>query len=47
MGFSYANLALKSKKDAINLVYTICQNAVSGKEENEKVILKVTEPSAY
>lgn len=47
MGFSYANLALESKKDAINLVYTVCKNAVNGKEENEKVILKVTQPTVY
>lgn len=47
MGFSYANLALKSKKDAINLVYTVCKNAVNGKEENEKVLMKVTQPTVY
>ncbi len=47
MGFSYANLAFKSKKDAINLVYTVCKNAVNGKEENEKVVMKVTQPTLY
>jgi len=47
MGFSYANLALKSKDDGIYLVYTICKDAESGNTENERVIGKVKEPVIY
>jgi len=41
MGLSYANLALKSKKDGIYLVYSICKDAGTGKPEKETVITKV------
>ena len=37
MGFSYASLTLKSKKDGIYLVYTVCKDADKGKSENETV----------
>jgi hypothetical protein len=47
MGFSYANLALKSKKDGNYLVYTLCKNAEGGKAEEEKIILKVTNQPVY
>jgi hypothetical protein len=40
MGFSYANLALKNKKDGIYLVYTTCKNADGGKAEEERVLSK-------
>src|SRR5688500_19517608 len=30
MGFSYAGLALKNKKDGIYLVYTVCKGAQHG-----------------
>lgn len=46
MGFSYANLALKSKKDGIYLVYTVGKDAVKGKAEEEKVISKLENKKA-
>ncbi len=47
MGFSYAGLALKSKKDGIYLVYTLCKNAEGGKAEEEKIISKVSNQPVY
>jgi beta-xylosidase len=47
MGFSYANIALKSKRDEINLVYTLCKDAEKGKAENEQVIMKAANPTVY
>lgn len=47
MGQSYANLALKSKKDGIYLVYTICKNAINGKPEKEQVIRKLSDRTVY
>ncbi|MDB5250531.1 MAG: glycosyl hydrolase 43 family protein [Segetibacter sp.] len=47
MGFSYAGLALKSTKDGINLVHLVCRDAVKGKPEVEKVIMKMTDPTVY
>ena len=47
MGFSYAGLALKNKKDGIYLVYTVCKGAQNGKEEIEKEIMKMSSPTAY
>ena len=47
MGFSYANLALKSKKDGLYLVYIVCKDAQQGKPEVEKVLTKVTDPTVY
>jgi beta-xylosidase len=47
MGFSYANLALKSKKDGVYLVYTICKDAQNGKSETEKEIMKMASAVAY
>lgn len=47
MGFSYANLALKSKKDGINLVYTLCKDADKGKAENEKIIMQAADSTVY
>jgi len=41
MGFSYANLSLKSKKDGIYLVYTLGKDAVKGKPEDEKIVTKI------
>jgi beta-xylosidase len=41
MGLSYANLALKSKKDGIYLVYSMCKDADKGKAEKEIVITKL------
>jgi len=47
IGFSYAGLALKSKKDGIYLVHTLCKDAVKGKEEAEKEVMKLTNGTAY
>ena len=47
MGFSYANLALKSKKDGIYLIYTVCKDAEKGKTEVEKELQKVTDATVY
>jgi beta-xylosidase len=41
MGLSYANLALKNKKDGIYLVYSVCKDADKGKAEKEIVITKL------
>ena len=47
MGFSYANIAVKSKKDGIYLVYTLCKDAEKGKTEEEQVIAKLSSPMIY
>jgi beta-xylosidase len=47
MGFSYAGLALKSKKDGIYLVHTVGKDAVKGKDEKEKELMKMNSPTAY
>ena len=47
MGFSYANLALKNTKEGINLVYTVCKDAVKGKTETEKIIKKINDGMIY
>ncbi|MBE7169256.1 MAG: glycoside hydrolase 43 family protein [Williamsia sp.] len=47
MGFSYASLALKSKKDGIYLVHTLCKDAVKGREEKEETLIKMTQPVVY
>lgn len=47
MGFSYAGLALKSRKDGIHLVHTLCKDATKGKEEKEKDLVKMTGSTAY
>ena len=47
MGFSYANVALKSKNDGIYLVYTVAKDAVKGKPETEKIIQKLPNATAY
>ncbi|RYF64752.1 MAG: glycoside hydrolase, partial [Cytophagaceae bacterium] len=41
MGLSYASLSLKSQKDGVSLVYTVCKKASDGKAEDETVIAKV------
>jgi beta-xylosidase len=41
IGLSYANLALKNKKDGIYLVYSVCKDADKGKAEKEIVITKL------
>jgi beta-xylosidase len=47
MGFSYGGLALKSKKDGVYLVRTICRDAVKGKEEQEEEVMKMSSPTVY
>jgi beta-xylosidase len=47
MGFSYANIAVKNKKDGIYLVYTLCKDAEKGKAEEEQVITKLSSPTVY
>jgi beta-xylosidase len=41
IGFSYANIAVKSIKDGIWLVYTLCKEANKEKPEKETMITKV------
>jgi hypothetical protein len=41
MGFSYAGLALKSRKDGVYLVHTLCKDADKGKPEKETVVAKL------
>jgi beta-xylosidase len=40
MGMAYANIALKSKKDGIYLVHTVCHEADKSKPETETLITK-------
>ena len=47
MGLSYANLALKSKKDGIYLVYSLCKDADKGNAEKETVITKTNGGELY
>lgn len=46
MGLSYADIALKSKKDGIWLVYGNCKDAYKNNPEIEKVITKVGDSTA-
>lgn len=47
MGLSYANLAVKSNKKGISLVYTTCAGASKGNPEKEKVITELNQPVVY
>lgn len=47
MGMSYANIALKSKKDEIFIVYTTCKDAEAGKAENERILGKLNGKEVY
>ena len=47
MGMSYAYLGLKSDKDGLNLVYSVCLNANKGKSEIEKKITRVSGNEIY
>jgi beta-xylosidase len=47
MGFSYAYIGLKSKKDGIYLVQATCVNADEGKAENENIITKIKGSTIY
>lgn len=46
-GLSYANLAVKSKKDGNYLVYTTCKAADKGKAEKEETIIKLSSNTIY
>lgn len=47
MGFSYASIGFKSKKDGIYLVYTLCKDADKGKVEKETDIMKAPASTVY
>jgi beta-xylosidase len=47
IGFSYAGVAIKSKKDGLYLVHTVCTDAVKGKSETETVLTKLNAETAY
>jgi beta-xylosidase len=47
MGFSYANIAMKSKKDGVYLVFTTCVDVDKGKQEQEEVITKLSSATVY
>lgn len=47
MGFSYANISVKSKKDGLYLVYTVCKDAEKGKPEEEQTLIKLASPTIY
>ena len=47
IGFSYASLAFKSKKDGVSLVYTLCKDADKGKTETETELVKISSATAY
>lgn len=46
-GLSYANIAVKSKKDGNYLVYTVCKTADKGKTEKEETLVKLTSNTIY
>ena len=47
MGLSYSSLALKSKKDGIYLVFSVCKNADTGNSETETIISKLNDGKIY
>ncbi|MVN21336.1 glycoside hydrolase family 43 protein [Mucilaginibacter arboris] len=47
MGLSYADLAVKSKKDGLYLVYSVCKNAGKGNAEQEKTIEKLSANTVF
>ena len=47
MGMSYANIALKSKKDGLYLVESVCNDAYNGNGETESVITKISSNEIY
>ncbi|MEZ0484210.1 glycoside hydrolase family 43 protein [Fibrella aquatica] len=46
MGMNYAGLVLKSRKEGISLVHTVCQKAAEGKPENETTITQINAATA-
>ncbi|MDF3078161.1 MAG: glycosyl hydrolase 43 family protein [Sphingobacteriaceae bacterium] len=47
MGLSYANIALKNKKDGIYIVYSVCKDAEHGSKEDEKIIAQAQNTTVY
>lgn len=47
MGFSYADIAVKSKKDGSYLVFDMCKDAVKGKAATETTITKLSSPVVW
>jgi beta-xylosidase len=47
MGFSYADIGIRSKKDGLYLVYGSCKNALKGTAEDEKTLTKLSTPTVY
>lgn len=47
MGMSYADLALKSDKNGISIVYSIGRNANKGNAESEKILTRLTGNEVY
>jgi beta-xylosidase len=47
MGMSYANIALKNKKDGVYIVYTVGKDADKNKPETETVLVKATSNTIF
>jgi beta-xylosidase len=47
MGFSYASIGLKSRKDGLYIVFTHCKDAERGKTENETMLGKLNGSVIY
>ncbi|SDP12465.1 Beta-xylosidase [Mucilaginibacter sp. OK268] len=47
MGFSYAGIAVKNKKDGVYLVFDHCKDADKGNAEEEKTIAKLDKPTVW
>ena len=47
MGLSYATLAIKSSKDALHIVYSVCKEAGKGAGASEKVLTKAPGDLVY
>ncbi|WP_419699469.1 glycoside hydrolase 43 family protein [Mucilaginibacter sp. NFX135] len=47
MGFSYAGIAVKNKKDGVYLVFDHCKDADKGNAEEEKTIAKLDKPTIW
>ncbi|ACU03368.1 glycoside hydrolase 43 family protein [Pedobacter heparinus] len=47
MGLTYANIAIRSKKDGLQLVTVICEKADKGNAEKESLVTKLKTPTVY
>jgi beta-xylosidase len=47
MGLSYVNIAVKSGKDGLSLVYVTCKAANKGGKESERTLTKLNGPDVY